>query len=105
MVEQLTRIPFADRRGSTRYVQLPDARVGLRVRYLSTVDRWALWLLALDGSMLFGPVLVAPGHDLLHGRRHDSRVPQGQLFAYSPDGEAATLASADTDCVLFYRAP
>jgi hypothetical protein len=105
MTETLTKIPFADRRGSTRFVQLPDVRIGLRLRYLTTIDRWALWLLALDETVIFGPVLVAGGHDLLYGRHHDTRVPQGQLFAWSPEGEAATLASADTECVLLYRAP
>lgn len=103
MPETLTRIPFADRRGSTRYVSLPDVRVGLRVRYQASTDRWLLWLLALDGEVLFGPVLVAGGHDLLYGRRHDSRVPQGQLFAYHPEGEPATLANADAGLMLLYR--
>lgn len=98
----LTRIRFADRRGTTRFVQLPDCRVGLRVRYLATIDRWALWLLALDSSVIFGPVLLVGGDDLLYGRRHDPRVPQGQLFV---TGGPATLANADVSAFLVYRAP
>ncbi len=105
--ETLTRISV---RGGTaardriQFVQIGGTRCGLRCRHVALDDRWRLWVLALDGSVIFGPVTMVPGIDLLAGAKHDPRVPQGQLFVFSPTREPPTLTTIDTTAVLYYRA-
>lgn len=88
--------------------QFPDwrdgtTRAGLRSRYSAASGRLHLWILDLAGEPVayLGPAL--PGIDLLLGHRHDPRVPQGQLFAWSADGSPPTITTADVSAHLFYR--
>src|SRR5690606_24343620 len=105
--EKLVRIWLrrADsQRGIVQFVDFQDGtRGGIRARYLAISDRWLIWYLALDGETVFGPIKVVPGIDLFAGRRHDPRVPRGQLFVYSPDRAPPTKTSIDVSAVLYYR--
>jgi hypothetical protein len=74
-------------------------------RYSAFDDRWYLWVLALDGTRIAGPIRLVPGVDLLLSYKYDERVPQGELFCYSADREPPTKETVDTDAVLFYRGP
>lgn len=80
-----------------------DTRCGLWARYARASDRWWLWLVALDGTTIatLGPAV--PGVDLLLGHKHDPRVPQGQLFVYSPDRLPPDADTVDSTSVLYYR--
>lgn len=104
--ETLTRIYVkgadADR-DRIQFVTLDALRIGLRCRYAAIDGRWRLWVLALDGAQIFGPVTLLPGIDLLVGAKYDPRVPQGQLFVYSPDREPPDATTIDTAAVLYYR--
>ena len=108
MAEALDRIYVRlhdDQRSIVHFVSFSDdARCGFRFRYFARDGRWRMWLLALDGTQLAGPIKLAPGVDLLAGCKHLDPVPQGQLFVYSPDGAAPTADTVDVDAVLYYRA-
>lgn len=80
-------------------------RIGFRFQFSSEQSRWFVWLLDLDLTLIAGPIRLVPGVDLLLQYKHDPRVPQGQLFVYSPTQAPPTLDTVDTDAVLFYRPP
>lgn len=104
--ETLTRIYVKGTdtdRDRIQFVTLGGLRIGLRCRYAAVDARWRLWLLDTDGSQIFGPATMMPGIDLLVGAKHDPRVPQGQLFVYSPDREPPTADTIDVSAVLYYR--
>lgn len=107
MAETLLQIRIRpnDERAPVQYPDFGDVRCGIMTRYSAFEDRWYLWILALDGTRIAGPIKLVPGLDLLRQFKYDPRVPQGQLFCYSPDREPPTLTTADNDAVLFYRAP
>jgi len=94
-----------EQRETIQYVNLGEGEVrcGLKTRYSAYDGRWYIWILALDGELVTGPIKLVPGIDLLAGRKHDLRVPQGQLFVYAADREPPTKDTIDTDAVLFYR--
>lgn len=80
--------------------ELDGVRIGLRFRHVAFLDRWALWLVALDGTEIAGPIMLMPGLDLLLPYKHDERVPPGQLFVR---GEPPTKNTADKTSTLRYR--
>lgn len=104
--ETLTRI-YVRGAGTDRdriqFVTLDGQRLGLRCRYAAVDARWRLWVLDTDGTLIFGPVTLVPGVDLLVGAKYDPRVPQGQLFVYSPTREPPNAVSMDVSAVLYYR--
>lgn len=105
--ETLTRIfvKGADTdRDRIQFVTLDGLRIGLRCRYAAVDARWRLWVLDTAGAQIFGPATMVPGIDLLIGAKHDPRVPQGQLFVYSPDREPPDATTMDVSAVLYYRA-
>lgn len=105
--EPLTRITVRAHetdRARVQFVTLGGLRVGLQSRYSAFDQRWRLWLLDLDGTLIAGPITLMPGIDLLVSHKHDQRVPQGQLFVYSADREAPDAESMDTSVALYYRA-
>lgn len=106
LAETLTRIQVRQHPGERDRIQFLDldgVRLGLRLRYAASTDRWHLWVLDLAGSVIAGPRRVVPGIDLLVGAKHDPRVPPGQLFCYSATREPPTAATIDASCVLYYR--
>lgn len=106
MSEQLTRIYVrraAAQRQTSHFVTLGGLKIGLRFRYCAADERWRMWLLALDGATIVGPISLVPGIDLLAGRKHDPRVPAGQLFVWSPTREPPTADTIDVSAILFYR--
>jgi len=107
VAEQLLRIyvrQIAAQRSTVQFVDFGDGtRAGLRIRYFARDDRWRLWVLALDGTQLVGPIKLIGGLDLLAGHKHLSGVPQGQLFVYSPDRAPPTKTTVDIEAILFYR--
>lgn len=108
MAEQLTRLwvrRLPTHRATVQFVDFQDGtRCGLRARYSAYDSRWRIWLLDLDGETIAGPITLVPGVDLLLGHKHDPRVPQGQLFVYSPDREPPDADTVDVSAVLYYRA-
>lgn len=106
-VEQLVRIyvkALATDRSRVQTIDFLDGvRAGLWARYSAFDGVWRLWLLALDATVIAGPISLVPGIDLLLGHKHDPRVPQGELFVFSPDRAAPTLDTIDVSSVLYYR--
>lgn len=107
MAEELLQIKIRpnNARASTQYPDFGDVRCGLAIRYSGYDSRFYLWILDLDGTRIAGPIKLVPGIDLLLPYKYDPRVPQGELFCYSADRQPPTLDTADTDAVLYYRAP
>jgi hypothetical protein len=104
--ETLTRISVfggSSDRSRLQFVTLDGVRVGIRVRWSAYSSVLLLWLHDAAGVQIFGPRFLVPGLDMLDGSKHDLRVPQGQLFVYSPTREAPTLETIDVSAVLFYR--
>lgn len=105
--ETLTRITVRATetdRARVQFVTLGGVRVGIQSRFSAFDERWRIWLLALDGSTICGPITLVPGLDLLLSHKHDPRVPQGQLFIYSAAREAPDAESMDASVALYYRA-
>ncbi len=93
-----------DQREAIQFIDYQDGtRGGLKTRWSAWSRCWYLWLLAVDGEQIAGPIAVVPGIDLLVGRKHDPRVPQGQLFVYSKDRLPPDLDTVDVESILFYR--
>lgn len=109
MTEQLVRIYVrrsTDQRSSRQYPDWRDgSRAGLLCTFSAYDSRWRMWLIDLDGTVIRGPRVLAPGSDLLLGWKHDPRVPQGELFVYSPSREPPDADTIDRSAVLYYRRP
>lgn len=100
MIEKITVRLAPTQRNTLQYVDLDEVRIGLRARYSALADRWFLWLVAVDGSIIAGPMRMVPGLDLLLSHKHDPRVPPGQLFI---DGDPPTAETMDKESQLLYR--
>lgn len=108
MIETLYKIRVRPRGDEGESILFPRqlaelSQIGFRFRRSAYLDRWYLWVLALDGVEIAGPRKLVGGVDLLAGLKHDTRIPPGELFVYSPDREAPTGATVDTEAVLYYR--
>lgn len=107
MTEELVKIRVRQLTSQRATVQYPDfrdgTRCGLRFRWSAFAELWYMWTLALDGTTIAGPVALVPGIDLFLGMKHDERVPQGELFVYSPDRLPPDLETVDVSAVLYYR--
>lgn len=107
MAEELVRIRVrqaSSQRATTQFVDFRDGiRCGIRCRWSAFAELWYLWVLALDGTVIAGPMAMVPGIDLLLGTKHDPRVPQGELFVYSPTRDAPNADTMDESAVLYYR--
>lgn len=91
-------------RAVTAPVDYRDGTKGmLRSQYSGFDGRWRIWLLALDGEVIAGPIRVVPGINLLQGFQYDPRVPRGELFTYSRDRLPPDAVTMDNDAVLLYR--
>lgn len=92
-------------RARVQFVDLKDGtRIGIRSRYSAFDELWRIWILALDGVQICGPLTLVPGIDLLVGHKHDPAVPQGQLFVSSVDRSPPNAETMDTTAALYYRA-
>ena len=85
-----------------RRCTLGETPCGFRFRWLAEPDRWVVWILAADDTVLAGPDWLVPGIDLLSGKQHDPAIPRGSLFVHSAP---ATRANADEGATLYWRAP
>lgn len=106
LAETLTRVYVRAstlERDRIQVVSLGGVRIGLRARYAAVDARWRLWILDIAGTLIWGPATMLPGLDLLGGAKHDPRVPQGELFVYSPDRSPPDAETMDTTAVLYYR--
>ncbi len=90
-----------DEHRATQFVyRLDGIDIALRFRHVAFEDRWMMWLVALDGSDIAGPIRLVPGVDLSKPYKYDSRVPPGQLFVH---GDPPSKDSADVTSLLCYR--
>lgn len=107
MAEQLVQISIRQLETQRATIQIVDfrdgTRIGVRTRWSSFDELWYLWICALDLTQIAGPIALVPGIDLLLGHKHDPRVPQGELFVFSPDRLPPTLETVDVTAILFYR--
>ncbi len=91
---QRSRIQFVDLQGGTR--------AGFKTQYLARQDRWALWVLNLDTSVICGPILLVRGLSLLVPFQYNESVPPGTLWV---SGKDMTLDNVDVGSRLLYRGP
>lgn len=93
-----------DQRATIQYVSLDDTVIGIKAQWVKYTNTWHIWLLDIDGSQIAGPIRLVPGIDLLRPFKHLDRVPQGQLFCYSPDRSPPTATNIDSESLVLYRA-
>jgi hypothetical protein len=90
-----------NQRERRQWVTLKDGfRLALKTQYIATIGHWAAWILDLDGTELYGPILLVKGYNLLTPYQYGARVPKGTLWV---SGEEMTLANAGITSRLLYR--